>query len=304
MIDLIKNFPINKVTSIVDHLNLNKMLDDFFEISFNSSESAIDTTFDAHYKNEVESDGLNTFYADILLIEELLGDAKHIVDVGAGYCRVGLMLAIRNPNLKITCIENQPSRVSAALMFKQHYQLDNLEIKVTDIQKVENLDADIFFFYFPVCEKLRQFFLNNINLNKSSIIAIESHGDFFDFLETDFPGIEVIGERSLIAPRLNPYIKKWRLVNKEKFNKVHAYANGICDHLKLIRKVEFSYVDDSNSSVLIDKLRLLSQVRIEFTNGDIVELSSLSKCYFELYQLESNSPRRVYKFNQITRLLL
>lgn len=302
MIELIKNFPINEIKSIDDHLRLNKKLDDFFEISFSTSESSIDTSLEAHYKGEVESDGLNTFYADILWIEELLGDTKHLVDVGAGYCRVGLMLAIRNPNLKITCIENQPSRVAAALKFKQAHQLDNLEIVIADIEEVKLLKADTFFFYFPVCEQVRKFISTHIN--NSPIIAIESHGDFFEFLKNDFPGIKVIDERTLIAPRLDPKIKKWKLVDKENFNKVHAYANDICDKLNLTKKVKFSYLDNVFSSVLIDKLRSLSQVKIEFINGDKVALSKLNKCYFKLYQLESTGPRRVYKYNQIKHLLL
>ena len=207
MIELIKNFPFKRLRSIEDHVEFNKKLDNFFGISSTQTEKDLDTSLKSNYKGEVDSDGLNTFYADILSIESMLGEAKHIVDVGSGYCRVGLFLAIRNSSLKITCIESQSSRLKAAIKFKEKYNLNNLEILNEDISNVSCLHADTFFFYFPVCDQVRSFLLNNMVFSSSSIIAIESHGDFFDFLCTDFPGLEVVDEKRLVAPRHNPYIK-------------------------------------------------------------------------------------------------
>jgi hypothetical protein len=287
---------------ISEHLALNKKIDDFFAINFSKSEQDISLSKPSHYKDEVLMDGLSTFYYDMLGIEKLLSSKSHLVDVGSGHCRLALFLAMRNKDLTITCLENQASRMQAAKKFAKVHNLSNIKFVEGDISEIKNLKADFYYFYFPVCSQLKQFLTKNVIGTNAYVIATESHGDFFNFINDELVGFEKTTSFKLVAPRHNRECQIWSMINEqqlETFNKQYDELNTLL-HAK--KTVEYLHTTNRFSTFILNSLN--PATKVEFSNGDIVLLAELTREYFSQYQLVSLAPRRVYKFSNIRKLLL
>ncbi|MCP4915034.1 MAG: hypothetical protein GY909_18090 [Oligoflexia bacterium] len=92
---------------------------------------------------------LQTPYCDVYKILKLFKNLTHVVDIGSGYGRVGLVLSVLFPKAKFTGYEIVKQRVNEGNRVLSLYDLDNSEIKLEDVLSDDfNLpEADLYFIY-------------------------------------------------------------------------------------------------------------------------------------------------------------
>ena len=94
---------------------------------------------------------LQTPYCDIYKALELLSDKdiRHVVDIGAGYGRVGLVLSVLMPEAQFTGYEIVKQRRSEASRIFTKLKLKNSAIELQNVleDSFEIPEADVFFIY-------------------------------------------------------------------------------------------------------------------------------------------------------------
>lgn len=293
----------DEILKILEDKNLsvleqNKQIDSFFGIDY-----VVETKFKHQspeaYKDQLTIDGLNTAYIDIYKLVTFLKKDSVILDVGAGYCRFALLMSIFRPDILIVSIDFVNERMKKAIQFTSHHHIKNVLFFNEDISSFKlEIDIDYLFFYFPVCDQLKFFIENNLK-NDHSIIAIESHGDFFDFVDNELIGFEVVNSFPLSITRHDCDMRIYQYINHSKFLEFERIFCQQRDELMNKQKLKFTNHNLQLSTYIFIKMRKIDNVKVSFKNGEVYDIKSLQNSYFEQYQIESKDPRRVYKYSEI-----
>lgn len=286
-------------------LEKNKLIDSLFGIDYSAIESGLcDFNICNAYINQLEVDGLNTAYSDIYQLISLIEYGTTIVDVGAGYCRLALFISVFRPDIHIICIDFIASRMKNAKNFITKNKISNVVFINQDISHVIlKQTINYFFFYFPVCDELKIFLRNNLKKNHS-LIAIESHGDFFDFIENELIGYESCYSIPLSIQRHHNELRIYKLINQKELIEFENYFYKLLNKIKENRSCDFNHQSLRLSSFVFIRMKEYKNIKIIFKNGEAIDLKSLHNSYFNQYQLETCSPRRVYKYSDVLKFTL
>ncbi|MAZ48527.1 MAG: hypothetical protein CME65_08185 [Halobacteriovoraceae bacterium] len=139
-----------------------------------------------HYKGGqawigLHPQALQTTYNDIFAAFDYLSkeDISRVVDIGAGYGRVGLVLSSFFPNAQFLGIELVAQRVHEGNRIFKKFNLTNCEIinqnVVEEVQKIP--DADMYFIYDFSVKSDIDIVLETVLEKRSDIFYLVAHGD-------------------------------------------------------------------------------------------------------------------------------
>ena len=151
-----------------------------------------DSSRKQHYKGTqtwigLHPQALQTPYCEIYSALSLLGhsDIRHVVDVGAGYGRVGIVLNVLYPHAKFTGYEIVEKRQLEGNRIYTKYGLDNCNIILKNVLDIEfDLPkADVYFIYdFSDKDDIRYILQSLSQRVRSESFYLVIRGDRIDYL--------------------------------------------------------------------------------------------------------------------------
>lgn len=188
---------------IFDALNSNqnwiskdKLIDELFGIKGNIAISNDDKEL---YAEGISNEALYTSYEDFFQIyNELLNlKIKSFIDIGAGVARSKILFDILKSPWTNTAVEKANERIEQTQKIAKSLNLEHNNYIVEDATKIDYNLYDAFFFYFPVSSSLNLIMNNilycaSIKETPTYVIAVESHGDFFNYLKSHCPWLKIV----------------------------------------------------------------------------------------------------------------
>lgn len=119
---------------------------------------------------------LQVTYHDMKIIFDTIKPKAHekVVDLGAGYGRMGIYLHWYHPQTHFLGIELVPERVNEANRIYHKMQLQNKEMIIGDLSKLEQIpDGDYYFIYDFGSEEHLKKILNQLRALKGKILVVK-----------------------------------------------------------------------------------------------------------------------------------
>jgi predicted RNA methylase len=171
----------SQTLSYKEEQNYSSAVDDYLGLNVQQVEASIKARSRSDQQEWVHVDPqvFLTPYTEIrLILSQLNINPRHlIVDLGAGYGRMGFVLATHHPDAHFVGLELVPERVQeAARIFKKQNCL-NAQIKCVDLTKVEPPIADIYFLYdFGHREAITKTLEDLKNISRTRQICVVARG--------------------------------------------------------------------------------------------------------------------------------
>lgn len=241
-------------------------LKDYEEIEANLAQRDSANIDPSLYLEKLDSNALNTSYIDLYQILDKVSKENpraQICDLGAGHCRMSLLASELFPLLNIISVEPVKERISFAQskLTSKNY----LFVADTFDQVSLSIMPDYIFLYFPTGD-IFESILRRIKsrMKKSSIIAIESHGELINRLSIEKSWLKREEYFEVKYPRHNPMAYIFRPVINNELS-------------QLERLIEKLYSFDSQDELIINSdqrawLASANKMEIHFDHEDKVTI--------------------------------